>query len=314
MRGLVTICIATLVLGLTSATAEEALFSSNRLTPKGEYTTGIEGPAVDAAGNLFVVNFHQKGTVGRLRPGAAKSELFAKFPAGSIGNGIRFSRDGRMFVADYRKHNVLVLEAGQTATRVYFHSSDFNQPNDLAISADGTLYASDPSFSHGSGQIWRIERKPDGTGSGAVMLCDRKMGTTNGVDLSPDGKTLYVSESKSRQLWAYELDGSRLKSPRLVKTFDSGELDGLRTDLDGKIFVTRPTKGTVAVLSPDGNLVREIKLSATNPTNLTFGGPDGKTVYVTQADGGYIESFRVDRPGREPCLQSTDPACAANIP
>lgn len=314
MRGLASICITVLILWLTSAAAEEVLFSSARLTPKGEYPTGIEGPAVDATGNLFVVNFHEKGTIGRLRSGLTTSELFATLPAGSVGNGIRFGRDGRMYVADYRKHNVLVVEAGHAAARVYFHSSDFNQPNDLAISADGTLYASDPSFSHGSGQIWRIERKPDGTGRGAVMLCDRNMGATNGVDLSPDGKTLYVSESNSRQVWAYGLDGAQLKSPRLVKTFDSGELDGLRTDVDGKIFVTRPTKSAVAVLTPDGNLVREINLSATNPTNLTFGGPDGKTVYVTQADGGYIESFRVDRPGREPCLQSADPACAATVP
>ncbi|MFD2056664.1 SMP-30/gluconolactonase/LRE family protein [Mesorhizobium calcicola] len=297
MRRLINICMAALVFGLTSAAADEFLFSSNRLTPKGEYTAGIEGPAVDATGNLFVVNYHQKGTVGRLRPGAEQSELFATLPAGSVGNGIRFSQDGRMYIADYRKHNVLVMEAGQTAAHVYFHSSHFNQPNDLAIAADGTLYASDPSFAHGSGQIWRIERKSDGS-SGAVMLCDRKMGTTNGIDLSPDGKTLYVSESQSREVWAYELQGARLTSARLVKKFDSGELDGLRTDIDGKIFVTRPTKGTVAVLTSDGNLVREIKLSAANPTNLTFGGPDGKTVYVTQADGGYIESFFVDRPGR----------------
>jgi sugar lactone lactonase YvrE len=38
-------------------------------------------------------------------------------------------------------------------------------------------------------------------------------------------------------------------------------------------------------------------------TNLTFGGPDGKTVFVTQSQGGFVETFRVDRPGREPCLQ-----------
>jgi signal peptidase len=83
----------------------------------------------------------------------------------------------------------------------------------------------------------------------------------------------------------------------------------LRTDVDGRIFVTRPLKGTVAVLTPDGNLVREIPLKGKNPTNLTFGGPDGKTVFVTQGDGGFIEAFRVDRPGREPCLQVSGAAC-----
>ena len=65
------------------------------------------------------------------------------------------------------------------------------------------------------------------------------------------------------------------------------------------------------MLTPDGKTVREIALTASEPTNLAFGGPDGKTVYVTQRKGGYIETFRVDRPGREFCLlrAATDPAC-----
>ena len=99
-------------------------------------------------------------------------------------------------------------------------------------------------------------------------------------------------------------------APQLVKTFDKlsaageiTELDGLRTDVDGRIFVTRPRAGTVAILTPDGTLAREVPLRGKVPTNLTFGGPDGKTVFVTQADGRFIESFRTDRPGREPCLQ-----------
>jgi sugar lactone lactonase YvrE len=120
--------------------------------------------------------------------------------------------------------------------------------------------------------------------------------------------TLYVSESDTREVWAYRLEGAKLTVPRLMKKFDAFELDGLRIDLDGRIFVTRPLSGTVAVLAPNGTLVREIPLLGKEPTNLTFGGPDGKTVFVTQRDGRFIEAFRVDRPGREPCLQVPD-AC-----
>jgi signal peptidase len=69
------------------------------------------------------------------------------------------------------------------------------------------------------------------------------------------------------------------------------------------LFVTRILKGTVAVLTPDGRVEREINMQAKEPTNLAFGGPDGTTVYVTQRKGGFIESFRVERPGREHCLQ-----------
>jgi sugar lactone lactonase YvrE len=285
------------------------LFESHQLTPAGEYTQGIEGPAVDATGTLFVVNFGRQGTIGKVRSGATRSELFATLPPGSIGNGIRFDREGRMFIADFKKHNVLVIEPGSSAAKIFFHSDRFNQPNDLAMAADGTLFASDPHFPH-SGQIWRILRGADGKGSGQLMSSERTMGATNGIDLSPDGATLYVSESDTREIWVYRLEGTKLTSPRLVKKFDGGELDGLRTDVDGRIYVARPLNGTIAVLAPDKPadtaLVREVSLQGKEPTNLTFGGPDGKTVFVTQRQGRFIESFRADRPGREPCLQAPD--------
>lgn len=286
-----------------SHAAGDALYVSKRIAPPGEYTSGIEGPAVDAPGSLYVVNFGQSGTIGKLAAGAAQSQLFTTLPAGSIGNGIRFDRQGRMFVADYKKHNVWVIEAGETTPKIYFHSDRFNQPNDLAIAADGTLYASDPKFSSpAGGQIWRITRGADGKGQGEIMSAPRRLGTTNGLDLSPDGKTLYVSESNSRQLWAYRLDGNKLLEPRLVKGFPDFEVDGLRTDVDGRIYLARLSAGKIAIISADGSLLREVATTGKQPTNLSFGGPDGKTVFVTQKDGRYIEAFRVDRPGREPCL------------
>ena len=109
--------------------AEDALFVSKRITPQGEYTSGIEGPAVDASGNLYVVNFQQSGTIGTLAVGASQSQLFTSLPAGGIGNGIRFDRQGRMYVADFKKHTVWVIERGETTPQVYFHSDRFNQPN-----------------------------------------------------------------------------------------------------------------------------------------------------------------------------------------
>ena len=297
------IAYAAFVAGRSNA-AEDTLFVSKRITPEGEYTPGIEGPAVDASGNLYVVNFQQNGSIGRVAPGAPQSELFTLLPPGSIGNGIRFDRQGRMYVADFKKHNVWVVERGETTPRVYFHSDRFNQPNDLAIAADGTLYASDPRFASPSGgQIWRITRGPDGKGRGVAMSSTRRLGVTNGIDLSPDGTTLYVSESNSRQVWAYRLDGSKLLDPRLVMGFSDFEVDGLRTDIDGRIYLARLSAGKIAIIAADGSLKREVPLLGRQPTNLTFGGPDGRTVFVTQKEGRFIEAFRVDRPGREPCLQ-----------
>src|SRR5258708_30183022 len=79
---------------LTSAAAEPALFESRQLTPSGEYTSGIEGPAVDATGTLYVVNFGKQGPIGALTPGKPAPALFAALPDGSVGNTIRFARAG----------------------------------------------------------------------------------------------------------------------------------------------------------------------------------------------------------------------------
>jgi len=287
--------------------AQETPFQSKPITPAGEYTFGIEGPAADAQGNLYVVNFGKPGTIGKLAAGASQSELFAVLPEGSIGNAIRFDREGHMFVADYKKHNIFLVGPDGKQVETYFHSDDFNQPNDMTIAADGAIYASDPHWKLREGQIWRISRSADGTIAGEKMTADRKMSTTNGIDLSPDGKTLYVGESDTREIWSYRIDGSKLLSPKLVQRFDDFGIDGLRTDTEGNLLVARILKGTIAVLTPQGKLKREIKLSAAEPTNLAFGGNDGKTVYVTQRKGGFIESFRTDRPGREYCFRRVPP-------
>lgn len=290
------------ILIASAAAAQDAPFQSRQITPAGEYTFGIEGPAVDRQGNLYVVNFGKPGTIGKLAAGASQSELFAVLPEGSVGNAIRFDREGRMFVADYKRHNIFLVSPDGKDVTTYFHSDDFNQPNDLTIAADGTIYASDPHWKHRDGQVWRIARSAGGTVVGEKMTATRKMSTTNGIDLSPDGNTLYVGESDTREIWSYRIDGSKLLSPRLVTRFADFDIDGLRTDISGKLYVARIMKGTVAVLTPAGKLKREIALKAREPTNLAFGGIDGKTVFVTQRQGGFVESFRADRPGREFCF------------
>jgi len=287
---------------VSSAVAQDAPFQSRQVTPAGEYTHGIEGPAVDQQGNLYVVNFGKPGTIGKLAAGASQSELFAVLPEGSVGNAIRFDREGRMFVADYKKHTIFVVGRDGKDVETYFHSDEFNQPNDMTVATDGTIYASDPNWKRHDGQIWRVQKSADGNVIGEKMTADRRMSTTNGIDLSPDGKTLYVGESDTREIWSYRIDGTRLVAHKLVKRFDEFDIDGLRTDTAGNLFAARILKGTIAVLTPGGKLIREIPLNGKEPTNLAFGGNDGKTVFVTQRQGGFVESFRTDRPGREYCF------------
>ncbi|WP_315776480.1 MULTISPECIES: SMP-30/gluconolactonase/LRE family protein [unclassified Bradyrhizobium] len=292
-----------LVLATVPALAAPKLFESTQLTPSGEYTFGIEGPAVDRDGNLFVVNISKPGTIGRLAPEATASEKFTELPDGSIGNAIRIDAAGVMFVADYKKHNIFAIAPGTTEPRLVFHGDDMSQPNDVTLSRDGTIYASDPNWKARSGRVWRIAKGADGVMQGVAMIAPRAMGTANGIDLSPDGRTLYVGESNSGEIWSYAIDGDALTRPKLIKTFEPNTIDGLRTDASGRLLVARILKGSIAMLAPDGRMIREIALKAKEPTNLAFGGTDGKTVYVTQRQGGFIESFRTDVEGREHCLQ-----------
>ncbi len=273
--------------------SKEKLFVASPLTKEGEFTPGIEGPACDAAGNVYAVNFGKQGTIGRVTP-KGKGEIFVTLPDKSVGNGIRFDRDGMMYVADYVNHNVLLVDPKTRKVEVFAHHGEMNQPNDLAMAPDGTLYASDPNWSNGTGQVWRIDR------AGKVTLAAGEMGTTNGIDVSPDGRTLYVNESQQRKVWAFTIaDGGSLKNKRLLAEFPDHGFDGMRCDVDGNLYITRYGKGVVAVVSPQGEVLREIDVLGAKPSNLCFGGPDGRTVYVTEVEHTRLVQFRVDRPGLE---------------
>lgn len=284
-----------LFLSLTSlaAHAAEPLFVTKPLTAEGLFTKGIEGPAVDRDGFVYAVNFEKQQTIGKVSP-EGKAELFITLPGKSTGNGIRFGRDGTMFVADYVEHKVWKIDPKTKAITLHAHEPTMNQPNDIAITADGVLYASDPDWKNSKGQIWRI-----GT-DGKVTRVAADMGTTNGVEVSPDGKTLYVNESIQRNVWAFDIaaDGT-LSGKRLIKQFPDHGFDGMRCDVDGNLYITRHGKGTVVKMTPKGEVLQEIDVLGASPTNICFGGPDGCTAYVTEVDHRRLVQFRVDRPGLE---------------
>jgi sugar lactone lactonase YvrE len=71
----------------------------------------------------------------------------------------------------------------------------------------------------------------------------------------------------------------------------------MRCDVDGNLYITRHGKGTVVKMQPDGKILVEIDVLGTSPTNLCFGGPDGRTVYVTEVQHQRLVKFHVDRPG-----------------
>lgn len=270
----------------------EELFVSQEFTPVNGFTSGIEGPACDAAGNLYAVNYERQHTIGKVTPDGTAS-VFIELPTGSIGNGIRFNSEGFMFIADYTNHNVLKVDMDTRNITVHAHEPTMNQPNDLAIGANDILYASDPNWGASTGQIWRVDT------NGTVTLLEADMGTTNGIEVSSDEKVLYVNESAQRNIWAYDLSPEgEVSNKRLLIQFPDFNMDGMRCDIEGNLYVTRHGKGTVAKLSPAGEVLLEVQLTGKLCSNIAFGGSDGCTCYVTMADRGNVEVFRTDLPGR----------------
>ena len=270
----------------------EELFVAQEFTPVNGFTSGIEGPACDAAGNLYAVNYERQHTIGKVTPDGAAS-VFVELPTDSIGNGIRFNSEGFMFIADYTNHNVLKVDMDTRDISVHAHEPTMNQPNDIAISANDILYASDPNWAESTGQIWRVDT------DGEVTLLEAEMGTTNGIEVSPNEKVLYVNESAQRNVWAYDLSlEGEVSNKRLLIQFPDFNMDGMRCDIEGNLYITRHGKGTVAKLSPAGEVLLEVQLTGKLCSNIAFGGPDGRTCYVTMADRGNVEVFRADLPGR----------------
>ena len=277
--------------------ADEPLHVASDVVGDGVFSAGIEGPAFGPDGALYAVSFGRDGTLGRVSfdaDGNGRAALFMTLPEGSTGNGIRFDTDGFMYVADYTGHQVLRIDPRDRSVGVFATLPGAHQPNDIAFAPNGMFYASDPDWRSGSGQLWRI------LPYGKATLLETGMGTTNGVEVGPKGDVLYVNESVQRRVWAYDLDGSgEISGKRLLIAFDDHGLDGMRTDSMGNLYIARYGAGTVAVVSPQGELLREVKLKGQKPTNVAFGGPEGRTVFVTLQDRGAIEAFRVAIPGRE---------------
>ena len=110
---LITVLLFTVIVSEHAATAG-TVTDSRVFGESGQFTQGIEGPAVDSQGRLYAVNFQKAGTIGVVNEeGLARH--FVNLPAGSTGNGIRFSDSDTMYVADYTGHNILKVEM-QTKT------------------------------------------------------------------------------------------------------------------------------------------------------------------------------------------------------
>jgi gluconolactonase len=276
----------------TNKSQQSALWQPVDFTAENVFSKNIESPAFDNAGNLYVVNFQKDGTIGQIKKDGTGS-VFIELPVGSIANSIKFDSKGTMYLADFPQHNVLKVDMKTKQISTFVHRDDFNQPNDLCINKRDQLFASDPNWKESNGKLWRID--PNGT---ATLLTDQ-MGTTNGIELSPDEKILYVNESIQRKVWAFDIDASgNISNKRLFAEFPDFGFDGMKCDKNGNLYICRHGKGTIVVMSPAGKQIREIALKGKLCSNLVFGGKGGKEVFVTLQDRMGMEKFLNDIPGK----------------
>jgi gluconolactonase len=280
-------------------------YQATDFTKENLFSENIEGPNY-RNGILYVVNYQKDGTIGAVKPDGTV-ELFVTLPRGSIANAIQFDKSGNMLLADFKGHNILKVNMNSNSSpiintnsisisvsiSVFSHNDFFNQPNDICINKRGQIFATDPNWQAGNGNLWRIE--PDGQS----ILLKENMGTTNGIALSPNEKILYVNESVQRKIWAFNVDGNgAIKHQRLFASFDDFGLDGMKCDSKGNLYVTRYGKGTIVIFSPQGKILYEVKMKGLKPSNLNFGGEDGKTCYVTLQDRRCVEIFKSEVAGK----------------
>lgn len=251
-----------------------------------------EGPAVDGKGNLFFSD----GPNDRIMKLAPDGELsvFRK-PAGRA-NGMTFDREGRLVVCQSGgpdgKRRVARFEAdgAETPLAETFGGKPFIAPNDLCVDRQGRVYFTDPYYgpayekSQPSSGVYRIDAP------GKVVRLVTDLQKPNGIQLTADGKILYVSDRGTQKLHRYRVDEKGdVTADGIVYDFspDRG-IDGMRLDVEGNIYAAAGEGKTTGlfVVSPSGKLLLHRPMPEFS-TNVAFGGRDGRDLYLTATTSVY---------------------------
>lgn len=252
------------------------------------FTEGIEGPFINQNNEIYVVNFMIEGNIGIIDTNGAVSE-FAYLPVHpktaiqGIGNSIQKYTDSTLIIADYVNHIIWELNIKTKKFTIFCEEPKMNQPNDLTINSKGFVFASDPRWADSTGNLWLISP------NGKSKLLEKNMGTTNGVCLSKDEKTLYVNESIQRKVWAYDVSElGEISNKRLVHQFKDAGLDGMKSLANGNILIARYGAGEIIELDSKGMIFNHYKLIGNKPTNITITSNE-KIAYITLQDKMWVE-------------------------
>jgi gluconolactonase len=275
-----------------------------------------EGPTVDRDGNVYfteIINqrIMKLGTDGVLSTYREKS---------NAANGLMIDPQGRLVACEgglFERPGVKVqgtprvtrtdLKTGKVEVlAANYQGQPFNAPNDVTIDGKGRLYFTDLA----GAAVYRI----DVSGTVARILAAPDVQRPNGIQVSPDDRTLYLIEANgakggARLIRAYDLqpDGT-VRNMRVHYDFSPGRsADGMSIDSQGNLYAsagmnqlrgsaeTLDTKTGVYVISPQGKLLKFIPIAEDYITNNGFGGPDMKTLYVTA--GKTLYKVRTDIAG-----------------
>ncbi len=255
----------------------------------------LEGPSFDRAGNLYVTDI-PFGRVFRISP-AGEWTLIVEYTGWP--NGLKIHRDGRIFITDYM-HGIMLLDpAAGTVTPLLMarYSESFKGVNDLCFAANGDLYFTDQGqtgMHDPSGRVYRY------TAAGRIDCLIDNVPSPNGIVLAPDEKALFVAATRGNTVWRGPLlaDGALTKVGVFAHLFGPSGPDGLAVDEDGNLAVAHAAQGCVWLFSRKGVPTHQVVSCAGDfITNLAYGGPDRRTLYMTESATGSVLQARMPAAG-----------------
>lgn len=257
------------------------------------FATGFkfpEGPTFDREGNLLVVDV-DTGDILRISP-KGRVETFVN--TGGAPNGAKFHANGDLYVAD-RERGILAVSPDGAIRAVIdqYQDKPFNGPNDLLFDSKGNLFFTDP---HGSsaenpfGCVYRF------SSSGELTRLASGLAFPNGLVMSKDERFLFVADTRKNRILRYVLDPP-VRSYIFSQLSGGWGPDGIAFDVVGNLYVAHYGGGEVLVLNPKGEVAERVSIKGGFPTNVAFGGPDHRTVYVTEVETGSVYRFKADYPG-----------------
>ena len=257
----------------------------------------LEGPSFDRDGNLYVTNIPY-GQIFRVSPGG-EFTLVATYDGEP--NGLKIHRDGRIFIADH-KQGLMLLDPRSGRVEAYFdrpHGERFKGLNDLIFAKNGDLYFTDQGESglhDPTGRLYRL--RIDGR---LERLLDN-VPSPNGLVLTPNEDILYLAVTRNNAVWRVPLlpDGGIGRVGIFIQLSGGMGPDGMAIDAEGNLAVCHVGMGSVWLFSRLGRPLAEIQSCAgIGTTNAAYGGPERKTIYITDSETGAILSARLDVPGQE---------------